>query len=414
MDISNDIKQKAVKYSVDSIKHICESIGPRESGMPAEHECQKWLKGELDKNQWVDSSVIEPFKMARYGLLSFAPVIGTLMVIASLIQILSFIFNIPILKIVANIVTISFSLLSLLIGVLQFLFYKQFLDVFLPKLESHNLIGVIKPQETVKRRIVIGGHTDSAYEFTIMKIHQNVMVAVIAIDIIFVLIGIVLSAISIARGNNNSLLDIIIFSFSALLYLSFFFLFNFKYVVPGANDNLTGTMVAMGVAKCLKESGIKLKNTEVQVLLTGSEEAGLRGANAWSKKYKPIYDAEGVETVFLAFDSMRDYDWMTIYYRDMSGIVENSPRAVKLMDKAAKKLGIAVPHGIVPAGASDAAAVSKNGMHAVAIAAQNPHGAPYYHNRRDTADNLDPKTMALGLDLALAAVEVFDEEGLPD
>ena len=121
-----------------------------------------------------------------------------------------------------------------------------------------------------------------------------------------------------------------------------------------------------------------------------------------------------IETVFLAFDSMRDYDWMTIYYRDMSGIVENSPRAVKLMDKAAKKLGIAVPHGIVPAGASDAAAVSKNGMHAVAIAAQNPHGAPYYHNRRDTADNLDPKTMALGLDLALAAVEVFDEEGLPD
>lgn len=419
MNISKEIKEKAIDYSMESIKHICDTIGPRESGMKAELECQKWLKNELDSNKWVDSSEIEPFKMSRYGLLAFAPVIGTLMVVAALLQVLAYLYPsgtlTGTLTLIANIVTIAFSVLSLLIAMLQFLFYKQFLDIFLPKLESHNLYAKIKPEGEVKKRIVIGGHCDSAYEFSIMKIHQNVMVAVIAIDIVLVLVGMALAAISLAtKANSLPLWSFIIFAFSGIFYLSFFFLFNFKKVVPGANDNLTGCFVAVSLARCMKEGGIRFKNTQVELLLTGSEEAGLRGANAWSKKYKPIFDEEGIETVFIAFDSMRDYEWMTIYHRDMSGLVKNSARATKLIDKAAERLGIKLPHGVVPAGASDAAAVSKNGLHAVCIAAQNPHGAPYYHNTRDTADNMDPKTFALGLDIALAAAQVFDEEGLPE
>jgi len=415
MKINNEIKKQAVDYSMESIKHICETIGPRESGMPAELKCQEWIKKELEENKWVDSAEIEPFKMARYGLLSFGPVIGTLMMLAAIFQVIAYFLPSSALVLAANIITISFSILSLVIGVLQFLFYKQFLDVFLPKLESHNLYGKIQPEGEMKRRVVIGGHCDSAYEFTIMKIHQNVMVATIAINILFVLAGMVISAISLGTlASRIPLWSMIVFAVSAILYISFFLLFDFTTVVPGANDNLTGTFVAVSVAKCLKDSGIKLKNTQVEILLTGSEEAGLRGANAWSKKYKPIFDAEGVETVFLAFDSMRDFDWMTIYYKDMSGIVTNSPRAVKLLDKAGERLGIKLPHGVVPAGASDAAAVSKNGLHAACVAAQNPHGAPYYHNTRDTADNMDPKTFALGLDIALSAIEVFDEEGLPE
>lgn len=415
MKISKEIKDQAVDYSMKCITHICETIGPRESGMPAELECQKYVQNELEKNNWVDSTAIEPFKMARYGLLSFAPVIGFLMVTAALIQVIAHAIGGNTFSIVANVIFILFSALSLIIAFFQFLLYKQFLDVFLPKLESHNLIAKINPTGEIKRRIVISGHADSAYEFTFMRIHQTLMVVVIAINIVFLLIGVGISIFNlIEKPNTPHLWALILFAIMGAFFVTFFFLFNFKEVVPGANDNLTGVFLAVSVARCMKEANMQLENTEVQILITGSEEAGLRGANAWAKKYKPIYDAEGVETVFVAFDTMHDYDWMTIYEREMSGITKNSARAIKLIDRAAEEMGIKLPHGTVPAGASDAAAVSMNKMHAVAIAAQNPHGTRYYHNRRDNQHDLKPETFAYGLDIALKTIEVFDKEGLPE
>jgi hypothetical protein len=55
--------------------------------------------------------------------------------------------------------------IGLLITVLEFLLYKQFMDPFYKKVEGHNLVGVRKPRGDVKRRIVISGHIDAAYEW---------------------------------------------------------------------------------------------------------------------------------------------------------------------------------------------------------------------------------------------------------
>ena len=43
----------------------------------------------------------------------------------------------------------------------------------------------------------------------------------------------------------------------------------------------------------------------------------------------------------------------------------------------------------------------------------DPTPAVYYHNVKDTADNMDRKTFALGLDIAIEATEIFDREGAP-
>lgn len=415
VNINKEIKDSAVDYSMNSIRHVCETIGPRESGMEAEYECQKFVQNELESNNWVDKTDIEPFKMARYGLLSFAPVIGVIMIFASLLQVVAHGFDIKALTISASVIFILLSILSLVIATFQFLLYKPFLDVFLPKVESHNLIAKIQPKEELKRRIVIAGHADSAYEFTIMKLHQTAMVVTIIINVVLLLLGVAISIAHLAlKPTTLPIWSLVIFSISALFFISFFLLFNFGVVVPGANDNLTGVFLAVSVARCMKEAGIKLDNTEVQLLITGAEEAGLRGAFAWSKKYKPIYDAEeDVETVFIAFDTLHDYDWMTIYNREMSGITKNSKRAVKLVSKAAEELGVKLPISTIPAGASDAAAVSINGMHAACVAAQDPRGTRYYHNTRDNPDDMVPETFAFGLDIALKTIEVFDREGLP-
>ncbi|HQC54729.1 MAG TPA: M20/M25/M40 family metallo-hydrolase [Clostridia bacterium] len=415
MKVSKEIKDSAVDYSMKCITHICETIGPRESGMPAELECQKFIQNELEKNNWVDSTAIEPFKMSRYGLLSFAPVIGFLMVTAGLIQVIAHAVGNNIFSMVADIIFILFSASSLAIAFIQFFLYKPFLDIFLPKLQSHNLIAKINPTGEVKRRIVICGHADSAYEFTFMKIHQSLMVVVVATNIVCLFIGVAISIFNlVTKPATPHLWSLIIFAIMSVIFVSFFFLFNFKEVVPGANDNLTGVLVAVSAARCMKEANIQLENTEVQLLITGSEEAGLRGANAWAKKYQPIYSEEGIDTVVVAFDTMHDYEWMSIYEKEMSGITKNSARAVKLIDRATEEMGVKLPHSTVPVGASDAAAISLNKMHAVCIAAQNPNGTRYYHNRRDNQHDLKPETFAYGLDIALKTIEVFDKEGLPE
>ncbi len=44
--IKPEIKKDAVQYTMDTIKYVCDEIGPRESGMEAE----KKLKSFLSKN----------------------------------------------------------------------------------------------------------------------------------------------------------------------------------------------------------------------------------------------------------------------------------------------------------------------------------------------------------------------------
>ena len=56
--------------------------------------------------------------------------------------------------------------------------------------------------------------------------------------------------------------------------------------VDGANDNLTACLMGIAILKAMKDEGIELEHTEVGVILSGSEEAGLRGAKAWCEQHK--------------------------------------------------------------------------------------------------------------------------------
>ena len=86
MNIPKEIRDKAVDYSFDSIKYICDEIGPRESGMPAERKAQEWLKDQLLENGWADEAEIEPFTVSRHGLVGFTKIVSVLLVIAAAVQ----------------------------------------------------------------------------------------------------------------------------------------------------------------------------------------------------------------------------------------------------------------------------------------------------------------------------------------
>jgi Zn-dependent M28 family amino/carboxypeptidase len=192
-------------------------------------------------------------------------------------------------------------------------------------------------------------------------------------------------------------------------FAALFFFSNYKKVVQGANDNLTGSLAAVSILKYLKEADISYDDIEVTALITGSEEAGLRGAKAFAQKH--LEECKQIPTMFIGFETLRDIEHITNYEKDLSGLVRHSDQAIELIDKAAIKVyGKPLKHGSIFLGASDAAAITQAGITAGTLAAMDPAPAYYYHTRKDSADNLNPECFGEGLKLALNILDIYAKE----
>ena len=163
--------------------------------------------------------------------------------------------------------------------------------------------------------------------------------------------------------------------------------------------------------KYLSDNDVRFENTEVVAILTGGEECGLRGAKAYFEAH-PELKNDGVETIFVGLDNIRDGDFMMIYERDMTGTVQNDKNVCALLKNAALKHGEDIPIGAIPLGSTDAAAASQAGIKAASLVAMDPAPAKYYHTRLDTADILIPEVIDKVLNIVLQAVYDFDENGV--
>lgn len=276
----------------------------------------------------------------------------------------------------------------------------------------------------MKRRIVFSGHVDSSQEWTFTHLGgAKLLTSVIVMAVVGFVIGLVVPIIAIIKGQgfdpsfalyDDKFLKVLSFIFLAYVPLLFGFSFfiNWKLTVMGANDNLTGTIASVAVAKFMQANDIRFENTEVRVLSTGSEEVGLRGAKDYSKRH--LEECKEIETIFCNSDTLKDLDFIAIYDRDLSSTVQNDKRVCALLKKAGETAGIDLPYKPVFFGASDAAAMSQAGLFAATLAAMDPAPPRYYHTRLDTADILEPKSIETGLNILLEAAFLYDEQGLKE
>ena len=399
--------REMTNFSVRGIKKICKDVGPRPAGSEQEHEAQKLMAAELDGA--CDKVEIEPFDVHPGAFLGWILTDGIMMIAA----IVLFFFGM-------SAIALALCALSLIFAIVEFLLYKKLLDPFFPKKTSHNVVAVRKPKGEVKRRIIFSGHADSANEWRFTYYGgSKLLVPIIGLSFVGILLGLVLGIWAVAAGHafsaaDSGALNVMRYVFLAWIpiLLTALFFENKKRPVMGANDDLTGCFISMAVVKYMQQHDIRFENTEVWVVLTGSEEAGLRGAKAFCKAHKN--ELSDVETVFVGLDTIRDYDFAAVYSRDLTGTVKNDAGACALVKEAAKQTGLDLPYKSVFFGATDAAAVTQAGMKAVSVSAMDPAPAKYYHTRLDTADNLDIKTVEAVLGVALETAFLFDEKGLSD
>lgn len=389
-------------YTVREIKKICKTIGPRIAGSEKEHEAHRYIAEQM--KTCCDEVTLEEFTVSREALMSFIRVCGILVAIAMA-------FSFAGLPIVALVV----SVIALVCLVCEFGMYKQFYDKLFKKYTSHNAIGVRKAAGETKQRIIFSGHVDSSHEWTFTRLGGAPLLYIAGIWAVvgmFYCLGYaVIDTFNLCSEELMEILKYVQIAFIPGVICAIVFI-NFRITVEGANDNLTGAIGSVAIMKFLQDNDIRFENTEVVAVASGSEESGLRGAKAFSKRHHD--ELTEIPTVFIGLETFRDYKNISICKRDLSGTVSMDERVCRLVKKAGEDAGIKLPYISVYLGASDAAAVQQSGVPAVTLAAMNPGPPRYYHTRGDTADNMDMKTVEKCLEIALNALFIYDEKGLRD
>ena len=403
-------------YTARSIKKVCKEIGPRFSGTEAEKKSIDYMEAEL--KTCCDEVGRDEYPVHPMAFLGWVPLSVVLMTISSLLFFAVAFFALPYQLLFVSTALIAVCLFFI---VTEFLFYKETLDPFCKKKISHNAYGYRKASGETKRRIIFCGHADSSMEwrFTYWG-GPKLVIPVIGGSLVGIVVSLVSNIVVIAMSVSNpefissTAVDIIsyVLLFFVVIFLAASLFYDKKRIVEGANDNLTGCFTSIAMLKYLQDHDIRFENTEVWALCAGSEEIGLRGSKAFCEKHGK--ELEGVETVFVAVDTVRDFDFMAIYNKDMTGTVTNDPDACKLVKAGGAIAGYDLPYKTVSLGATDAAAVtkSKTGIKATAFAAMDPAPARYYHTRLDTHENLDLKTIEAGVDICLETMFLYDEKGL--
>lgn len=416
-DFPQAVVKENVEYTVKEITNVIKKYGPRESGNENCLAAEKHIKKEFD--QFCDETYFEEYQMAPKAFLHFTKTVSALIILAVAVCLLLVFLNVIDFFVAQCIVGVIVAG-SLFVTVMEFLMYKQFLDPLHKKVTGHNLVAVRKPRGEVKKRIVISGHIDSAYEWRHIyygkgKLMGPFMGGAIGggvISFIIAVITVIANFVDMGKFGDFMLNYSYYFHIITALFMITLFLFvDFKTISPGANDNLTGTYSAVCALRMLDMAGVEFENTEVVAMITDGEEAGLRGAKAFAKAHLDEYTKGDVETAVLCCDTLTDLDYLNVYSKDMTGTVRHNPEFSQLVFDSAKEAGYDdVRFANVFFGSSDAAAFTQAGITATCLAAMDPSPADYYHNRRDSYDRLVPEAIEKGYNIILASIFNFDNK----
>lgn len=399
-----------LKYMTDGIRYVCENFKNRAPGTESEHKAQEFFRDELGK--YSDKVEMEEFDLHPKAFMGFIPIAALFLLIS-----VAFYWLAP-KSIIFPIIAVVLDVIAVLMFLFQFLFYRSVFDFLFPKGKSYNVMARRAPKGEVKRRIIFGGHADAPHEWTYSYIAEMwTLVPTIggAIFSLFINLGCAIYAVvTMANGTFDLTTGLgKVLGIASLVTIPFciaiMFFINWKVICDGANDNLSACYAAMGVLKEMDDNDFRFENTEVCCFISGSEEAGLRGAKAYARRHKK--ELQEIETVFVAMDTMREIEQLQVYHRGCTFTVHNDEAVADLIHDAGVNVGVDMPRTQIYPGAVDAEGFSMYGLSAAGFCGVNHDAKRYYHTRQDTADNISPECISLSLDICREAARLYNEKG---
>ncbi len=182
-----------------------------------------------------------------------------------------------------------------------------------------------------------------------------------------------------------------------------------RETVPGANDNGTGVIALLALAKRLVEE----PTTEVRVILlsVGSEESFSEGIKAFGERHFPRLPRES--TFFLCLESLGSPHLLVLRGEGFLKMHEYPPRALALMDELAEELGIWLYPNLRLHNGTDGLEPLAAGYETAALCACNELKQPaFYHWPNDVSANVEFGTVADGIRLGEATIRRLDQRWL--
>lgn len=388
----------AVAFALREITHICRDMKKRAPGSEGEREAAAYMAASLEKDCGCTDVKVETFKehpASFYSYFYYSATLDTLCAVSFFIR--------PWLSIL-------FGCLAFILFLFHFVLYKMPIDPLYPEKESVNVTAVRKCTGEVRQRVFLNGHIDAAWEFPLNYHFGGIVFEIPGVAALFgVLFYIAISICAICGAGEW----VKIAALCGLVFVPFFILVAFTYdpkrVVDGANDNLSGCYIGMAILHEMEARGITPAHTELGVILTGSEEAGLRGAKAWAKAHKDDY--KDVPTYVISYDTIHDAKHIAVNARDLNNTVKSDPELCELFLSAAEKAGVPCKKGSVPlfGGSTDSAAFTQGGFRSIGITGLSHVLEDYYHTRKDSYDNLNEEGLENCIRATVMLIDALDE-----
>ncbi len=179
-------------------------------------------------------------------------------------------------------------------------------------------------------------------------------------------------------------------------------------VVPGANDNGTGCIAQLALARALAER--PPENTRI-LLLSTSEEALCEGMGLFMERH--AHELPRERTFFLCLDTVGSPHLLVLRGEGMLKLREYPAEALELFDSTAEELDIDLFPNLRLRNATDAIFPLAAGYQCVSVASCNRWKNPSnYHWRTDTPENVDYGTVTDAVRLSEAAIRKLDERWL--
>jgi hypothetical protein len=366
------------------IRTLIDRFGPRRAGSQAEEQAQGYFRDLL--RNCCDTTACQSFRAplrakfhalkplcwafyAALGLYWWVP--GAAVGLAGLVAVL-----------------------TLLHFVLPFLV----LDKLYPKHPSLNVWGDIEPRGEPRQTLIFSGHMDSTPEFiwwyrlkqwggrlTVLGIGTLLLTPLLLGSAL--LFGPPAAQSAVLAWHHLPWAIAALFAPVTIVLLTL----HGKRVVPGAQDNLSGTATALGAAEALLAAG-RLQHTRIRVLSFGAEEGGLRGSKAYVRAFRQQLLRE--QAVLINLDSLVDGQALHVVEQEPTGLVRYPPALVQRVLAAFQAAGVPARPGSPPIGGTDAASFARRGLPAVSILGlplDRLH--PTYHTRLDVPERLDPTAL---------------------
>jgi hypothetical protein len=179
-------------------------------------------------------------------------------------------------------------------------------------------------------------------------------------------------------------------------------------VVPGANDNGTGCIAQLALARALFER--PPENTRVLFLST-SEEALCEGMGLFMERHGAELPKD--RTFFLCLDTVGSPHLLVLRGEGMLKLREYPRKSLELLDSTAEELGIELFPNLRLRNATDGIFPLAGGYQCVSVASCNQWKNPSnYHWKTDTPENIDYGTMADAIRLSEATIRKLDRRWL--